>query len=1402
MFVRQRAIRHSLPVSRLVPSHTSRLSSRCPLVGSQSPLVGTQRPLTTTTEPQPRRKTTFKALDGFERGHATATSSHVPSEPAPYQLRPFETSTPLQIPEELPTVGDKKLRTNQSAIPGELDELLCLFDACLSVGRLERAALVLKRTDVLGVLGNTAVMHLHNNYLAARVTELEIEPSDGRAEEIDKWFEKHIVDSLPYTPETIGYMLKAALLNSSPRRRLLLVDRYMGLLSGEENMGYLGDILSTEDLSTLSTICPKYSIHEQIQASKNAEEELEVSGAAANLDAYSGTMYGENSVPDVLAVEQKGAGLRTIKNAISLLAKMRDGFDVATLPLPERREFQTLIERDSVEAAISRWREQSESLNAMGLTSAIGNASLNSKISDWHQALEAHIAADLAKVSDSETRSSKSPEDLSRCVYGPVMMQSTPTRLAAIAILAVINRLSFAGGAERGITVSVLVAEIAKHVEDDILIHNLLQKEKEKGAKMKYTQKVARTILKRHHILQHKATQQNALGEDVSRPSIDSEAGLLYGGWPQAVRIKVGATLLAALIDAAKITVVREHPETGQLVSQVQNAFVHTIRLHRGKKLGVVSTNKAVAELLKSEPPSAAVTRHMPMVVEPLPWTKWDKGGYLAYPNAMIRIKHGDREQRIYAEAAIARGDMKQMQLGLDVLGKTAWKVNRNVFNVQLEAWNTGEAIASFPPLHPKFDLPPEPESTADPMKRRLWIKQVKLIENERMGLHSERCFMNFQLEIARAFRDQTFYFPHNLDFRGRAYPIPTYMNHMGADHMRGLLLFAEGRELGEGGLRWLKIQLSNVYGYDKASFPERVEFAEKHRDDIIDSALHPLGGKGWWLTAEDPWQCLAACFELKAAWDLPDPTKFVSHLPVHQDGTCNGLQHYAALGGDVWGAQQVNLIPGERPADVYGAVAEIVAEHIKEDAASGHAIAKCLVGKINRKVVKPSVMTNVYGVTFVGAKAQVLKQLSTLYPDMEKEDGVNTKIAAGYIATLIFRALGTMFRGAHDIQTWLGEIGGRVCQALTYEQLNKIERDANKPDGGKTSKYHGVNKLNTKNKSDIDILKEQFRSTIVWTTPLRMPVVQPYRSSGSRVVPTSIQDLVLEDKKRTDPVHRRKQLQGFPPNFIHSLDASHMMLSALQCHEQGITFAAVHDSFWTHARDVDTMNTVLRDSFIRIHSEDVIGRLKAEFEARHRGSIYLAKLKAGSPAAAAITLLRKQNNGGRFAAIAELLEEKKRQELLRSSDPEKVEEGKKMVTPASIVEDLKEQAGLVAAADALEGLDKEAAIMKETEEMLDAVEVELHATDEVEAGVEAEDVDGALASRGAKDSWGGFYKTVPPHEENNFFKTMMHQLPGRHEKYTQEKTIMVWLPLTFPDIPKKGEFDVQQLRSSKYFFS
>lgn len=129
-------------------------------------------------------------------------------------------------------------------------------------------------------------------------------------------------------------------------------------------------------------------------------------------------------------------------------------------------------------------------------------------------------------------------------------------------------------------------------------------------------------------------------------------------------------------------------------------------------------------------------------------------------------------------------------------------------------------------------------------------------------------------------------------------------------------------------------------------------------------------------MGADDPWQCLATCFELAAALRSDDPKKYVCQLPIHQDGSCNGLQHYAALGGDLEGAKQVNLEPADRPQDVYTGVAELVAADIESQAQEGNELAIALRGKVTRKIVKQTVMTSVYGVTFIGAKDQIYRAL------------------------------------------------------------------------------------------------------------------------------------------------------------------------------------------------------------------------------------------------------------------------------------------------------------------------------------------------------------------------------------------------------------------------------------------
>ncbi|KAL3568208.1 hypothetical protein D5086_030859 [Populus alba] len=299
----------------------------------------------------------------------------------------------------------------------------------------------------------------------------------------------------------------------------------------------------------------------------------------------------------------------------------------------------------------------------------------------------------------------------------------------------------------------------------------------------------------------------------------------------------------------------------------------------------------------------------------------YDKGAHLFLPSYVMRI-HGAKQQ----PEAVKRAPRKQLQPlfeALDTLGNTRWRVNKRVLSVVHRIWSNGGCLAD---LVDHSDVPlPEKQETEDEALLKKWKWKLRGVKKENRERHAHRYDIELKLAVARKMKDEEgFYYPHNIDFRGRAYPMHPYLNHLGSDLCRGILEFIEGRPLGKSGLRWLKIHIANLFagGVDKLSYEGRIAFTENHLDDIFDSADKPLDGKCWWLHVEDPFQFLAMCINLTEALRSSLPETYISHIPVHQDGFCNGLQHYAALGRDKLGAAAVNLVAGEKPADVYSGIA------------------------------------------------------------------------------------------------------------------------------------------------------------------------------------------------------------------------------------------------------------------------------------------------------------------------------------------------------------------------------------------------------------------------------------------------------------------------------------------------
>ena len=52
--------------------------------------------------------------------------------------------------------------------------------------------------------------------------------------------------------------------------------------------------------------------------------------------------------------------------------------------------------------------------------------------------------------------------------------------------------------------------------------------------------------------------------------------------------------------------------------------------------------------------------------------------------------------------------------------------------------------------------------------------------------------------------------------------------------------------------------------------------------------------------------------------------------------------------------------------------------------------------------------------------------------------------------------------------------------------------------------------------------------------------------------VQTLLQRVILVHQDDDNPIQRVRQRSAFPPNFIHSIDSSHMMLTAIACHKAG----------------------------------------------------------------------------------------------------------------------------------------------------------------------------------------------------------------------------------------------------------
>ncbi|XP_024391337.1 DNA-directed RNA polymerase 1B, mitochondrial isoform X1 [Physcomitrium patens] len=824
----------------------------------------------------------------------------------------------------------------------------------------------------------------------------------------------------------------------------------------------------------------------------------------------------------------------------------------------ELHKRQVKIETEAWQQAATEYRELMTEMCRKSLAPNLPFA--QSLLLSWFEPLRDGILEEQRAYGNREHREHRS-------MYGPYMCQLPADMLAVITMHRLMGLLMCdqEHGCVKVIHAAVVIGEA---VEQEVRIFQLMNSQKKSKdaegntnslgdvANNEELEATRKADLKSKKVVRDKVkklVKQNKLRrvDSILKHASTDEP------WSTVIHVKLGSRLLELMLETSfvRAPACQDGDDFGELRPAFQHKFKnHVLRQNVNRIYGVIECDQLVlAEIDQSV--KHMVMPYMPMLVKPLPWKGFNEGGYLYLKSSIMRTQ-GAKEQRM-AVIDTPRKHMKVVVEALNVLGETGWRVNKRVLEVVEKLWKAGGGIAD---LVEADDVPiPERPDTSDKEVWHKWkvaVSQAKRTNSER---HSLRCDTELKLGVANKLIDEeAFYYPHNLDFRGRAYPMHPHLNHLGNDLCRGLLIFADGKPLGPSGLRWIKIQLANLYGgsVGKMSFDDRAAFAEDRMEEILDSAERPLDGSRLWLKAEDPFQFLAACIDLRDALASGNPETFVSHLPVHQDGSCNGLQHYAALGRDRIGAESVNLIAGDKPADVYSGIAERVKIIMEKDAlknpltSRNAASARLLQGQIDRKLVKQTVMTSVYGVTFIGARMQILNRLKERSPIAV--DPVDTYRAACYAAKVTLDALGEMFKEARCIMSWLGDCAKIIAAA---------------------------------------------GHTVRWTSPLGLPIVQPYRKHSRHLVKTSLQVLALRNTDDNHPVLASRQRSAFPPNFVHSLDSSHMMMTALACSKAGLTFAGVHDSYWTHAGDVENMNVILRKNFVKLYKQPILENLLLDFQ-------------------------------------------------------------------------------------------------------------------------------------------------------------------------------------------------------------
>jgi DNA-directed RNA polymerase len=748
-----------------------------------------------------------------------------------------------------------------------------------------------------------------------------------------------------------------------------------------------------------------------------------------------------------------------------------------------------------------------------------------------------------------------------------------PETIALITLRAVLDRLHALPTHQK------VCGAIAGMIEDELHFRHFAALEKAAVKLAKVIDERRPNLFDRAQDIATKNTSNIKQRRRQMRKAADA-AEVVWVDWDERTNMLVGSALIELLIETTGLVFKYQPP------NDPGSKLRPPLELHGTDEVleWIRVENKAC---------EALAPLYLPTVVPPKPWTSPLSGGYYGRAVRSVRLIKGAKRE--YLEE-LEGCDLSRVYSALNAVQGTAWAVNASVLNVLLEMVETaeryvdaGQQAPEWFPL-PRLDKMPIPDRLPDlegiPADKRTPEQVARLGQRNQDArtAHKENATaIGRRLELShtiwaasRMLAEAPFYMPHNLDFRGRIYAIPNGLNPQGSDLQKALLRFHKAVPIKTAtDARWLAVHVANCFGIDKVSMVERERWVYANEAAILASAEDPMENTFWALKGDKKakWCALAACFEWAGFRRVG--YGFESTIAVAMDGSCNGIQNFSAMLLDEKGGRAVNLVPSDKPSDIYGIVAAEVQKLVDRDAFEGESETQYLAqgwsqGMVTRHVVKRNVMTMPYGSQQYGFGEQIHDDI--LMP-WKRDAALGKVVAFPWKAT---------FAPSRYLAKHVWAVVQEEVQAAALA-MDWLRRAATK------------------------VSAEGF--PVRWTTPMGLPVQQVYNKSTSEQFETTYGGTSLririgvdeKDKDGMPVLDTKKQSSTLPPNFVHSLDASHMMRTVGAAAADDIEdFALIHDSYGTHAGNTQRLADHIRAEFVRMYSEaDILANLKAELEAQ-----------------------------------------------------------------------------------------------------------------------------------------------------------------------------------------------------------